>query len=62
MCWPKSEEQRVLLSGQGSYPAQSIRNMAEYTRRYEQGKLKNPNFDAIRRRIREFEEENDPIM
>ena len=36
--------------------------MTEYTSRYEQGKLKKPNFDTIRKRIREFEEENEPIM
>jgi hypothetical protein len=59
---PKSEEHLVLLSGQGSYPAQSIRSMTEYTSRYEQGKLKKPNFDTIRKRIRVFEEENEPIM
>ena len=59
---PKSEEHIVLLSGQGSYPTQSIRNMAEYASRYEQGKLKKPNFDTIRKRIHEFEEENEPVM
>ena len=58
---PKSEEHIVLLSGQGSYPTQSIRNMAEYASRYEQGKLKKPNFDTIRKRLREFEEENEPF-
>lgn len=59
---PKSEEHIALLSGQGSYPAQSIRSMAEYISRFEQGKLKKPNFDTIRKRIREFEEENEPII
>ena len=58
---PKSEEHIVLLSGQGSYPTQSTRNMAEYASRYEQGKLKKPNFDTIRKRLREFEEDNEPF-
>ena len=59
---PKSEEHLVLLSGQGCYPAQSIRSMAEYISRFEQGKLKMPNFDTTRKRIREFEEKNEPII
>lgn len=58
---PKSEEHIVLLSGQGSYPTQSIRSMAEYASRYEQGKLKKPNFDTIRKRLREFEQGNEPF-
>jgi hypothetical protein len=36
--------------------------MAEYISRFEQGKLKMPNFDTTRKRIREFEEKNEPIM
>ena len=54
---PKSQDRIVLLGGQGSYPGQSIRSMAEYIRRHEQGKLKKPNFNTIKKRIHEFEEE-----
>lgn len=56
---PKSEVHLVLLNGQGCYPSRSIRSMAEYVRRHEEGKLAKPNFDTVRMHIRDFEEESE---
>ena len=59
---PNSEVHLVLLNGQGCYPSKSIRSMAEYIRRHDEGKLEKPNFDTVRKHVREFEEENEPVI
>ena len=51
-----------LLSGQGTYPGKTTKTMADHTARYNEGKLKKPNFDTVRRNIRDFEEENEEII
>jgi hypothetical protein len=48
-----------LLSGQGTYPQQSCKSMTDHAARFKGGKLKQPDFDAIRQRVRDFEEENE---
>lgn len=59
---PNSEVHLVLLNGHGNYPSQSIHSMTEYERRYQEGKLRKPNFNTVRKRIQEFEKENEPIL
>ncbi|MCR4582680.1 MAG: plasmid pRiA4b ORF-3 family protein [Prevotella sp.] len=53
----KIEHRIELIDGQGCYPIKSVKNMDELTARYNAGKLKQPNLDTIRKRIRNFEEE-----
>ena len=48
----------ALLDGRGTYPPASTPDMDAYLQRYNDGKLHKPNFMAVRRNIREFEEHN----
>ncbi len=55
----KTEHRIDLIGGQGCYPTKSTKNMDEHITRYNAGKLKRPNLDTIRKRIRNFEEDNE---
>ncbi len=58
----KTENYINLIKGQGSYPAKSIKNMNAYIARYHANKVRKPNFDTIRKLIRDFEEDNSMIF
>ena len=48
----------TLLDGRGTYPSKNVNDMEAYTRRFLDGKLRQPNFKTVRQHIRDFEEEN----
>jgi len=52
---PKIENRIELISGQGCYPVKSVKSMEAHIARYNNGKLKQPNFDKIRQLLLEFE-------
>ncbi len=58
----KTENYINLIMGHGSYPAKSIKNMNEYIARYNAGKVRRPNFDTIRKRIQNFEDDHEMIF
>lgn len=61
--YTEKDSRRIeLLSGEGTYPGKTVKSMADHTAAYNAGKLKAPNFDTIRKRIREFEDEHEEIM
>lgn len=55
----KTEHRVDLINGQGCYPIKSVKNMDEHIAHYNAGKLRQPNLDTIRKRIRNFEEERE---
>ncbi len=58
----KTEHRISLNDGQGYYPIKSIKNMDEHIARYNAGKLRRPNLDTIRKRIRNFEEDHETVF
>ena len=55
---PNNEHQISLLDARGTYPAKSTKSLAEYIDRLKEGKIRKPNFNTVRKNIRQFEDDN----
>ena len=55
---PNNEHQIALIDARGTYPLKSTKSMAEYATRLKDGKIRQPNFNTVRKNIRQFEEDN----
>ena len=59
---PNNEHQIALIDARGTYPPKTTKSLAEYVERLKEGKIRQPNFNTVRKNIRQFEEDNKPLF